>query len=518
MKTRHRTKHGGHTKRKRQPKYKKHHTVKGCLRRQTRRKFGGVTIPPFNFNLNVDHVVAKGWAHVTKLGSWFSKTDRLEQIIIFEEPKGPYSVTGNYVIARCAKTTACDNRTMEKERLVTSRFRVAGVNKEHEDFYEFETTTNQKYRIKPMMDNEQTDLRKFLMCFTQTSKNASYCTSAPAATPAATPAPVSVAAAEPKKEAQEALKTKLDKTFEPRGFVWNLSEFVSNLRWNLSDGYMMFVEKVVKVADPTCVASVENCRIHKILKLFIDQFVTEKTVLQQMQPQKQKHVAYTIEEANNTYDKYQQDPQSIRLSNLDSFISILVLSLSITKPRNLSDILNIMNETNFVKLLKLLKSMTPENIKHLIHRLSVIKDNGLKCMSDLVVKDKTFDTMLMELIELNKNPDDMAKLLHLCNTVTVNYNDVPMLITHNNFQLSTCSTMTKIMAILSKINIQYNNSLGDFLSKCKENQAPASAVTVPAPAVTALAVTAPASAVTAPAPEVTAPASAVTPMPLQISA
>jgi len=152
-------------------KHKKHYTRKygkrtqGRMRRQTRKKIGGLT-RPFNFVLpkndtrfNNIEIQGQGWAYVTKLGSVTSRTDSPEQIIIYQNKdiNGNGNVTGNYFIARCT-FAYCDNGiNMKSKILETEDFTIQPLydkNDQRKVSLRFMTTPPQRDRYRISFTDE----------------------------------------------------------------------------------------------------------------------------------------------------------------------------------------------------------------------------------------------------------------------------------------------------------------------------------------------------------------------------
>lgn len=179
IKTR-RVKRTKYSKRKKFSKYRKQYTRKFVKRfqtrikrrRQTRRKVGGFSflqtkITPsreFNFSLpnqNSLEIKAKGLALVTKLGSLLSKSNRPEQVIIYQHKDKEEKASGNYFIARCVSSECADGINMESKILETMQLDMMSI--KGNVVYEFTTINGDKYQIiltKPLtFDSIQSNKR-----------------------------------------------------------------------------------------------------------------------------------------------------------------------------------------------------------------------------------------------------------------------------------------------------------------------------------------------------------------------
>jgi hypothetical protein len=118
-----------------------------------------------------------------------------------------------------------------------------------------------------------------------------------------------------------------------------------------------------------------------------------------------------------------------------------------------------MSDENFAKLLELLKSMTPENIEHVIKRLSGVKDPALTYIMGLVNDNDKLENVLIGLNDLNQNPKHMHSLILLFDHATIN--DAGE-INLNTFYIrphlktlvdESCASIRKIMDIVSVTNV-----------------------------------------------------------------
>ena len=182
---------GKHTTHKGYRKYRKHHTRKygkrtqgqgqgqgkGRLRkqRQTRRKVGGfslfkpklTTSTEFNFVLpstdprfqNIQ-IQGKGWAYVTKLGSFLSQSDRPEQLIIFKTKNEREEPDGNYFIARCVSSECSNGQNMESKILEITGFDSVSTIDNDNVSCVFTTSMGDKYKITFTKPHDF-DLKKF---------------------------------------------------------------------------------------------------------------------------------------------------------------------------------------------------------------------------------------------------------------------------------------------------------------------------------------------------------------------
>jgi hypothetical protein len=166
-----RSKRKGYTKKHYTRKNKKYIKNQKRLRRQTRKKVGGLfssrpkILPSlsertFNFVLpetitdkNNINIQGAGWAYVTRLNSRTSMSDRPEQIIIYKKLDNAGQLTGSYFIARCPHTecdiTDRDNmREKNMKPLLETDIFSFEVDK-HGVVYTFITTDGIHYRINP---------------------------------------------------------------------------------------------------------------------------------------------------------------------------------------------------------------------------------------------------------------------------------------------------------------------------------------------------------------------------------
>jgi len=255
----------------------------------------------------------------------------------------------------------------------------------------------------------------------------------------------------------------MNKIFESTpGGVRDLNQFIRICWLTPRDNKInTVVEKIVEAVDPAFDPNdKDKCRTYQILNSFIEQFAEQKEKLEKVVENKSINPAMQmlLQQRIVKEQEIERKKQNVRLANLEAFIR-LALSLSSTEPRNLSVILNSMSDENFAKLLELLKSMTPENIEHVIKRLSGVKDPALTYIMGLVNDNDKLENVLIGLNDLNQNPKHMHSLILLFDHATIN--DAGK-INLNTFYIrphlktlvdESCASIRKIMDIVSVTNV-----------------------------------------------------------------